>query len=258
MKYLNEGFRLSLDDVLEKYKSGETNYSGYRTNAFEECFANGHVEIAKYLMSRHDVKTFPIDKFSAFKLSCDNGHLSCVQYLTREIGLTREDVLANNNSALKLCFLREHLAVVKYLTEEFGLEKYSFPILTKCDECQYFPITDYLSDICGVEISKTYRRCAGESVPVFKYLVGKFGLTLEDIEAQKSPALTWSCREGHLSVIKYLMEEYSELNLKHFQKSKGLKIAFEKGHVEIVKYLKRKLSLEKKEFPWLRNQYSCV
>ena len=67
---------------------------------------------------------------------------------------------------------------------------------------------------------------------VVKYLVEEHQA---DIHAINEYALRWSAHNGHLDVVKYLVEE-NNANI-HAQNEGGLRYSAENGHLEIVKYL---------------------
>ena len=47
-------------------------------------------------------------------------------------------------------------------------------------------------------------------------------------------ALRWASKNGHLEVVKYLVENKANI---HAQNDEALRLASENGHLEVVKYL---------------------
>jgi hypothetical protein len=52
---------------------------------------------------------------NAFELACRGGHLAAAQWLTRRYGLSRSDVVGEENSAMAMCCKYGHLHVAQWL-----------------------------------------------------------------------------------------------------------------------------------------------
>ena len=127
----------------------------------------------------------------SFLLSCDNGHLDVMKWLTDTFSITREDAIKDKNLAFRWAAESGHLHVLKWLKKTFSLTK-----------------EDILS-----EYNCAFRRAAENGhLHVLQWLTEEFSLTSKDISRIQNYAYAYAKKNEHHNVCNWLLSTF-ELNL---------------------------------------------
>ena len=85
-------------------------------------------------------------------------------------------------------------------------------------------------DVCVQDDQALREACSSGYINIVKYLIQN-GSNLQN---EKNNPLTYACRDGCLEIVKYLVDKGVNI---HFNNDIALKYAFHNDHSKIVKYL---------------------
>jgi hypothetical protein len=90
--------------------------------------------------------------------------------------------------------------------------------------------------------------CGNGHLELVKYLKEEFGLEREDAQIDDNYALRWSCANGYSVVVKYLKEEFGLVREDaQSDDNFALGVSCENGNLEVVKYLREEFGLERED-----------
>jgi len=180
----------------------------YRSDSYYFCEIIPN-KTAKFVIFDNKIKTNICDIGNLFEIQY------IIQYLHKEIGLTKEDFQLNN--VCRWACLNCYIDVVKYLHQEIKLTKQDF----QSDN----------NEACILA-------CANGCIDIVKYLHQVIKLTKKDFQSNNNYACHWACQDDHLDVVKYLHEEIG-LTKQDFQLSSKYahKLNCENRCLDVGKYL---------------------
>jgi ankyrin repeat protein len=183
------------------------------------CAVSGsHTDIVEYLLGRPDIDIDARSIWggeSALILACRMGNLAVVKRLVAA-GSSVEAQASNEVGPLVAAAVRGHLEVVKYLVDEAGAD------VTRENPAGETPI-----------------RCAARKgyADIVEYLLGRPGSDLDAVSTRGESALTLACRMNRLAVVKLLVAAGARVEAQAGEKRGPLGTAASEGHLEVVKYL---------------------
>jgi ankyrin repeat protein len=226
----------------------------------------GHADIVAYLLGMPgiDIEAQTDKAARALDYACCNGHLEVVKLLVR--AGAKVNAQASNKSppgALASAARGGHLHVVKYLVEEAGADERHAgsggwtPLLWAAEK-GHPDIVAYLLGRPGISIHAKTKKgsraldlaCRSGHLEVVKLLVGA-GVRGE---SHLNEALAEAASEGHLPVVRYLVEEAGADERRADEDGMApLMVAAEMGHDDVVAYLRSIASRRDREV----NGLSC-
>jgi hypothetical protein len=158
---------------------------------------------------------------AALRSSCKGGQLAVAQWTVAALGLTAEDVRADDLLALRFSCGNGHLAVAQWLTTEFNLaaessrDGISICLQVACSS-GHIAVAQWLTSTFGLTAEDArsasnfgFRHaCCNGHLAVAQWMAATFGLTADDARARKNHALLIACAKGHLAVAQWLVATF--------------------------------------------------
>ncbi len=91
----------------------------------------------------------------------------------------------------------------------------------------------FLVILINTSMDKLYNYCKQNKLEEIK----KLNLSIEDIRSDNNCALRWACRNGHIEVVKFLIDKGLTLEDIRSEDNFALRCASKNGHLEVVKFL---------------------
>lgn len=149
----------------------------------------------------NNVKNSKMD--SDFQSASEYGRLNDVKYFIEKCNV---DVHADSDYAVRMAAKYGHLDVVKYLVEKCNADVHTINEYAACKAVEncHFDIVNYFIEECDTDVhtnddyifqQASINRCLDD--------VGKYKV---DVHVDSDFAIRWAASEGHLNVVKYLVE----------------------------------------------------
>jgi ankyrin repeat protein len=213
---------------------------------------NGHADIVAYLLGRScvDINAKTVEGMGALDLACVSGHLEVAKLLVA-VGARVRSHAKDEIGPLPNAAAAGHLHVVKYLVEEAGADDRctcpdGWTLLMLAVEHNQIDMVGYLSKRPGINVNAEAARgqraldiaCRSGRLEIVKLLVGA-GAMVEYNARNGMGALAEAASEGHLAVVKYLVEEAGADERRADEDGMTpLEVAAEMGHDDVVAYLR--------------------
>ena len=186
-------------------------------------------------------------KLTPLHWACQKGHLPVVKWLIENQGVDPNYCKKGNLTAIGQAALGGHKDVIIYL-EKCGVplnsidrDKHEFPPFNWACYGGHLPLVKWFIEEKGADPRHCQNKCQsalsqatiGGHQHILEYLHKKGApLTLEDKTDEAFTPLHWACQEGHLSIVKWLVEKKRiTFNFEEF-----IKIAIHNNHVAIVEF----------------------
>ena len=176
--------------LVEKYGCSPQFVTGHGgTSLFHAACSRGHVDIAKYLYSTHDVEatTLRKDGSTPIMAACYYGHLDVVRYLMEEV---RSDVqlpasCSADGTLLHIACSNNQVAVARYLVSH----------------CKLDPSASRAFGETPMHVT-----CSLGHLETVKYLKEELNCSLEVCDETDNTPLHLSVQNNQQKVVKYLLE----------------------------------------------------
>ncbi|KAL6630122.1 ankyrin [Neocallimastix sp. 'constans'] len=220
---------------------------------------NSNRSVAEYLTKNKCLRTLGYENYLTFYSACSHGNIKILKHLLQApipvSTLTHGKGYPEKPTPLAVACMKSQEKVVKILldhgaliapTNSTGKPLYSQSYLMMACECNNEKIIEYLIQY-GADISEINSR--GETLLIFacknKYETIAHHLLLTgkiDVHAQDhfgNTALTYSCQNGLVEIVKILLEHQVDLNVQNENKETSLILACKNRYPTIVKLLIR-------------------
>ena len=214
----------------------------------------GHLEIVKYLLSSYP-SMFSLNKASPLYLAISKGKLEIVKYM---LETNHNIILPDLKSLLHTAATSGKLEITQYLIRDMKCDptlkdnSLNTPLHYAClgqdimDSVDKFIL--HLRDTGSTEHFK-YNPPREEFLKVVEYLVGELKCDVNSKNNQDITPLHNAAKEGHLEIVRYLVEKKAEIVCYDTSGNTPLHLAARKNHLDVVKFLTGKV----KNYPFKEN-----
>ena len=234
--------------LIEVLKCDSNGKNGKGWTPLHLASYNNHIDIIKYLVEgQHcDLDCRTNNSRTLLHLASEMGYLDVIKYLIEEQHCDPNCKQDTGMTSLNIAYQYGWLEVVKYLIEE-----------QHCDPCRTIndgwtpmhyasrdgklDIIKYLTDASNCDSScRNSEGWTACKMDIFKYLFEKQYYDLDSKTNDGKTPLHLASEEGHLDMVKYLIEELKQHGDSDCRTDNGdtpMHLACLNGHLKIVKYL---------------------
>ena len=213
--------QIDLMHIFDCNCSAEYSSENGNTPLHSAC-QNGHLEVAKYLITEH--KCNPehgnINGYTPLHSAACNGHLAVVKYLISKLDCNPKISTDDGHTALHYSCLNGHLDVTRYLILDCNCNpgcltnRGFFPLHHACKnghlEVAKYLITEYKCspEHGNVDGYTSLHSAAGNGhLAVVKYLINELGCNPQIADNNDTHPLHYACLNGHIDITEYLVFE---------------------------------------------------
>ena len=219
--------------------------------------SEGHLEIVKYLMSSYP-SMFSLNNIasnSPLHLAISKGRLEIVKYM---LETNHNIILPDLKSLCHTANKSGKLEITQYLIHDMKCDptlkdnSLNTPLHYAClgqdinDKVAKFIL--HLRATGSIEDFK-YSPPREEFLKVVEYLVGELKCDVNSKNNQDITPLHYAAQEGHLEIVRYLVEKKAEIVCYDTSGNTPLHLAARKNHLDVVKFLTGKV----KNYPFKEN-----
>ena len=237
--------------LIEVLKCDSNGKNGKGWTPLHLASYNNHIDIIKYLVEgKHcDLDCRTNNSRTLLHLASERGYLDVIKYLIEEQHCDPNCKQDTSMTSLNIAYQYGWLDVVKYLIEE-----------QHCDPCRTIndgwtpmhyasrdgklDIIKYLTDASNCDSScrnsEGWTACNNGQMDIIKYLFEEQYYDLDSKTNDGKTPLHLASEEGHLDMVKYLIEELKQHGDSDCRTDNGdtpMHLACLNGHLKIVKYL---------------------
>lgn len=138
------------------------------------------------------------------------------------------------NQGAYICVSFGHLNIIKYLIEK-GADNYCDIFNRACEYAQLDIVEFMISKGIPVSTNTLVSACKGGSLDILRMIIDH--AERNGVELDLGEGFTEACSEGHIDIVKYLINNYSNYDDYFLDIEEGFYCACNTGQLELVKYL---------------------
>ncbi|XP_062575297.1 putative ankyrin repeat protein RF_0381 [Saccostrea cucullata] len=205
---------------------------------------SGHLGIVKYLVEHEaDVNLLSSSKKNPLYCAAMNGHLHIIRYLLDNGADINQKICAKiDTSILCVASSKDYFEILEELIKRRAnvnqCDRNGNTPLCYASKSGHLRTVKFLlendADI-NVGASCLSSACKGGHLDVVEFLIDK--VDVNQFDNICDPPLHCASGQGHLGIVKYLVEHGAEVNLQGFYNENSICRAAENGHFPVVEYL---------------------
>ena len=213
------GWERIVKDLVSVYKCDANRKDEMDHIPLHYAASNGHIDVVKYFVQKEGCNPMAENSFGETPLhfACSNGHLEIAKYFIKNASCSPLCGDARGSTPLHYASQNGHLKIVKYLISE-----------------------KYCKSSCKNDKQETPLHYASD-LDIIKYLMENNNDSREpwcEKNIHGNAPLHFACSNGHLSIVKYLIEEKDcNPSCENNELWTPLHFACIDDHLDIVKYL---------------------